>query len=120
MRQEYVEAIEEQGWKIWELEDGSVDLEKYSPAGEDFIISLTSTDNLAEALQDYYEDFDPEEHAGMWDEARRHGAMKGIPSLFTLVEDAKDIDKMIEELALAVTQACTKVRQSENKSIIVQ
>ena len=34
------EVCERLGWSVEEYEDGTVELEKYSPAGEDFIVTV--------------------------------------------------------------------------------
>ena len=48
--------------------------------------------------------FDVDEHVEMWIEARRNG-VRGVPSsIRELVEDAEDIDKMLEELADALAE----------------
>lgn len=98
-----IAACESLGWTVREYDDGSAELSQYSPAGEDFSLCV-ETENFAEEIRSYYEDFDPEEHAEMWIEAKRNG-VGGIPSIRRLIEDADAIDSMLEDLAIAVTQA---------------
>lgn len=93
-----IAACESLGWTVREYDDGSAELSQYSPAGEDFNFCV-ETENFAEEIRAYYEDFDPEEHAAMW-----YGK-RGAPNLHTLIEDADAIDSMLEDLAIAVTQA---------------
>lgn len=82
----------------WTLNIGTTDveLEKYSPAGEDFIFTV-SIDNFISDVIEYASDFDADEHAEMWVESR---GKNGVPSsIRTLIDDADDIDKMLQELS---------------------
>lgn len=93
-----IAACESLGWTVREYDDGSAELSQYSTAGEDFRFCV-ETDNFAEEIRAYYDDFDPEEHAAMW-----YGK-PGAPDLHTLIEDADEINSALEDLAIAVTQA---------------
>ena len=87
------------GWHC--NERNYVELEKYSPAGEDFgmIIDFDIEDTIESFMQDlkeYSEDFDVDEHVEMWLPSRGKG---GCPeSISELVEDAEAIRDMIVEL----------------------
>lgn len=77
-----------------------IGLEFYSDAGEDFIIDLNcdSAESFAEAFSEYARDFDPEEHAEMWIEAR--GTVSGVPQeISTLLEDANSIKEFLESVS---------------------
>lgn len=103
LRNEYKDILEEMNWYVCGYaEDGTVELEKYSPAGEDFIVCV-EVENFPEAVTDYYENFDIDEHIEMWVEARRNGAY-GVPSVRELVRDAEAIDEMLEQLAEALEE----------------
>lgn len=72
-----------------------------SDAGEDFIFVLgaTSKDAFIESLRNYYQEFDPEEHAAFW-----YGMNRGEPkSLRRLLSDADSIDEMLEDLTISMT-----------------
>lgn len=83
----------------WKIEYGTyvggevcVDLEKYSPAGEDFIFTVSVNDFEGDIIR-YWQGFDPEDHA------RTVHGMRGAPdSLRTLIEDADAIEAMVKEL----------------------
>lgn len=97
----YKEVCERLDWSVHEYEDGSVELEKYSPAGEDFIFS-TSSENFVREVKEYAAGFDVDEHVEMWVNSR---GTRGVPSsIRTLVEDAEAIDEMLEELADALAE----------------
>ena len=66
---------EDLGWEVYETED-DIELRKCSSLGEDFGFSVKA-DKFLEDLRDYYEDFDAEEHAAMWYNARNN--VRGVP-----------------------------------------
>lgn len=99
----YLEILDKHGWSVSSYtDDGRVELEKYSPAGEDFLMCV-EIENFPAAVMEYYEDFDVDEHIAMWIEAKQHGT-SGVPSARELVHDAEAIDKMLEELADALAE----------------
>ena len=103
MNERYREVCENRDWSVTVFDAGTVELEKYSPAGEDFIVAVDA-ENFVENVKKYAADFDPDEHIEMWVMARHNGA-KGVPSIRELVHDAEDIDKMLQELAAALQEA---------------
>lgn len=87
------------GWHC--NERNYVELEKYSPAGEDFsmIIDFDMDDpinSFLDDLKEYSEDFDIDEHVEMWLPSRGKGGCPG--SISELVKDAEAIKDMIIEL----------------------
>lgn len=114
----YIEACEKLDWTVHEGDGGTVDLEKYSPAGEDFCF-FVSIEHFAEEIREYAAYFDIDAHIEMWIEAR-HNGMSGVPSTRELVKDAEDIDTMLKELAEAVTKvedgSKEKAPEEENKT----
>lgn len=100
MKKQIRAIIEALGWRIIKCGGGTVELEKSSPAGEDFIFSV-SEKNIVADIEEYAETFDQDEHIDMWIGARKHGTA-GVPSTRELVEDAKAIEDMLEELARRV------------------
>lgn len=92
---------EDLGWEAYETED-DIELRKCSSLGEDFGFSVKA-DKFLEDLRDYYEDFDPEEHAAMWYNARNN--VGGVPqSLRALLDDAIEIDGMLENLCIELSR----------------
>lgn len=105
LEEKYRDALEKLDWRVCDYtDDGRVELEKYSPAGEDFIMCV-SVENFPEAVMEYYRDFDVDEHIEMWVEARKNGG-RDIPSVRRLAVDAEAIDNMLEELAFALEAIC--------------
>ena len=97
----YRDICESLEWAVTECDDGTVELEKYSPAGEDFIITVNAEDFVRE-VERYADDFDVDDHIAMWIEAKKNGTA-GVPSTRELVHDAEDIQEMLNELAEALT-----------------
>jgi len=100
--------IESYGWEITDCSFGvkkGYELSQYSPAGEDFSfdVEAESPDELVESVMRYATDFDPDEHAEMWIEARRYGR-GGIPSIRQLIQDADDLEEMLNALAEGLAQ----------------
>lgn len=83
-------------WAVEDEGDGSLRFSHTSPAGEDFSFSVSS-DDLIHQVQEYADDFDVSEHVAMWLEAR--GRVSGVPDAVTLVDDAKEIQAMLNTLA---------------------
>lgn len=103
MTQRERDICESMGWTV-SPDDTCVDLQKFSPAGEDFIFTVTEPDNFTEGVRAYADDFDIDEHIAMWIMARQNGGV-GIPSVRDLVKDAEDIDAMLGELAMELCKA---------------
>lgn len=103
LKKKYLDVLEKHDWAVSSYtDDGRVELEKYSPAGEDFIVCL-EVENFPEAVSEYAAGFDIDEHIEMWIEAKKNGT-RGVPSARELVHDAEDIDKMLQELAAALAE----------------
>lgn len=101
LEKKYLDVLGRQEWSISSYtDDGRVELEKISPAGEDFSMCV-NVKNFPEAVMEYYESFDVDDHIEMWVKARKNG-VSGVPPTRTLVADAEAIDDMLEHLAYAL------------------
>ena len=101
MNSKYIEVCERLDWTVHEYKDGSVDVAKRSPAGEDFSFGVSS-DHFVQEVKEYASYFDVDEHVELWVNGRGKG---GVPSrIRELVEDAEAIDKMLQELAAALAE----------------
>lgn len=93
--------LEEKGWWVNEYDD-SWEVGKHSPAGEDFFFSVEHDNDVKAAvrsIKEYAYEFDVDEHVSVWAEARQCGDRKGIPSIRALVQDADEIQEMLDDLA---------------------
>lgn len=104
------DTAEELGWRVY-IDETCWEFERYSPAGEDFVLSIPCGDVVKEVL-DYYEGFDTEDHVMMHMEAKKRG-MVGVPSLKELVRDADEIEEMLEELYDALHEVEENYYQEE-------
>ena len=102
MTERHVDICEALDWNVLKTpEDGYVELEKYSPAGEDFIFSV-GKENFVKDVREYADDFDEDEHVELWITSR---GKYGVPATAReLVEDAHAIKTMLRELAEALEQ----------------
>ncbi len=108
LRKEYQEILEERDWRVCcYTEDGRVELERFSPAGEDFIVCV-EVENFPDEILDYSDGFDMDEHIEMWVEARANGG-RDIPCARILVHDAEEIEKELDELAFELQEAERKL-----------
>lgn len=83
-------------WKVNEYKT-DVELEKYSPAGEDFLFCVDKN-NIIKNITEYADDFDADEHAEMW--VKNMHTVRGVPqSIRALINDADAIKEMLLELA---------------------
>ena len=90
------------GWGWHEYDDGSIELENWSPAGEDIVVTLAGKD-IAEEMVKYSSDFDVDEHVEPLVAIR---GTRGVPSsISVIVTDALEIEKMLDELACGVVLA---------------
>lgn len=96
------EKAEDLGWYVHFCQDNSIEFEKWTSAGEDFVFSIEGRDIVREVAE-YTYDFDADEHASMWINARER--VPGVPkSVRTLIDDADEIQKMLDVLADALRE----------------
>lgn len=107
MTEQHIAVCEALDWRVHDdpEEDYYVELEKHSPAGEDFIFGVQKG-NFVKNVREYADDFDVDEHVEFWIEER---GKNGVPATAReLVEDAEAIRDMLNELAVALAVASEK------------
>lgn len=95
------EYLEDNGWHVDECNIGPAndigwELSKYSPAGEDFFFAIEHNNDVEAAVQALKQcayNFDIDEHVQL------NLGGRGAPGVTELVEDAKEIQEMLDELA---------------------
>lgn len=93
--QKILDALADNNWKPYiDTDDSSIELEWYSPAGEDFMLSFNvkNDDDFLSMLFDAYMNFNPEQHA-----IENYG-MSGAPGLRVLLDDADAIEGELQRL----------------------
>jgi len=102
LKEMIINKAESLGWNVTVEEDNSWGFWQFSPAGEDFGFEVVAdTDDLVNAVAEYFESFDTEEHVMMWVDAKRSGT-SGVPSIRALCDDADEIDRMLSDLSEAL------------------
>lgn len=104
--EELQKYIEGKGWVISDCsfnEDIDWEISKHSPAGEDFCFNIqcsNAVEDAINAIAEYTNSFDEEEHIKMWLNAKDIDNNRlNVPSITKLVEDAKNIKQMLTELS---------------------
>ena len=100
-----LDVLEENDFSVCSIDEQGKEyvseLEWYSPAGEDVIITVWfngTNSGFVDAFTNYAADFDPDEHAEMWVESRFEN---GVPySIRELINDADAINEMLESMAI--------------------
>jgi hypothetical protein len=106
----FIDAVESLDWTV--RDNGTdIELENWSPAGENLII-YAEIDDLVGSLFDNYQGFDEDEHIEMLLQAKANG-FAGVPSARELVKDAEAITEMYKELADTVAAAYRKFTNGE-------
>lgn len=96
MNKQMKRICEKLDWKVNEYKT-DVELEKYSPAGEDFLFYVDKK-NIIKNITEYADDFDADEHAEMW--VKNMHTVRGVPqSIRALINDADAIKEMLLDLA---------------------
>lgn len=101
------DTLDDLGWSVTEYDDGW-EISQYSPAGEDFSFCIlrsnveSAFDFVREAIN-YSCCFDVEDHVKMWLEAKDYGT-SGVPDIMTLVDDARAINEMLDDLVNALLE----------------
>lgn len=102
MNEKYFEVFHRLDWNCSDVyENGDIELETWSPAGEDVVFDV-NTNNLVYEVRCYANNFDVDDHVLMWAE---HRGENGVPnSIRELVDDAEAIQDMLNELADALEE----------------
>ncbi len=105
-----IEALEANDWSLSEVyeQDGKyyVEIENYSPAGENIIETVWfdgTSKGFVQGLEELAESFDADEHAELWVDKR---GKNGVPeTIRELIDDADAIQEMLNEAAEKVKAA---------------
>ncbi len=110
-----IEIAEEHGWSVTVEEhrgnSKSIDLEfaQFTDRGQDFSFSAYMTDgdprSLIKSIDDYYENYDPDEEAILWAGPDGHGKNGAPYRLSEIIKDMEDVEAMVKELLDALIDA---------------
>lgn len=94
------------GWSYDYIGDDDIEISNYSPIGENLVESL-SIKHFSQYVKWLYEDFDVNEHVSNLI-IEKYNGLQDVPySISALLEDAKAIDQMYKNLAVAVSKVST-------------
>ena len=120
--QKLVEVAESLGWNVSLELDGcpsaaseyNVEMEKLSPAGEDFYFSISYRDaaGFVREVREFYNEFDPDEHIEELIVAK-HNGLRDVPRVSVLFNDSEAIDAMLLELTDALSDAYSHMEDDE-------
>ena len=97
------EICENRDWTVRTCEDGEIEIESWSPAGENILFYVYEDDGtFVDGVKRIAAEFDPEDHAELYIRIR---GTNGVPnSIRELLDDADAIDKMLQDLAAALAE----------------
>ena len=98
MNKKFRKAIEDLGWVVQSDTCITTDTRV---CDREICIECNEPNELKEEIRRRYENFDVDEEAEMYIEAKQNG-LKGVPSIRTLVNDLEDEEEKYEELWYAV------------------
>ena len=98
MNKEFKKAIEDLGWVVQSDTCITTDTDV---CGREICIECNEPSELKETIRSYYENFDVDEEAEVYIEAKQNG-LKGVPSIRTLVNDLENEEEKYTELWEAV------------------
>ena len=105
-RKKLEKVLESLDWYITSEYNNFIEIETFSSAGENLIDTLDSN-NIVDSAFNNYNNYNAEEHVQLWAEYSLNHE-KGVPNIFTLVEDAKDIEEKYRQLYLALDKEFNK------------
>lgn len=97
---ELVEKIEALGWKVEKEDENEYRIGKFSPAGQDFSVSIEGeeVEELIDSIDKAYENFDVSEQTYLWLDNTGHGRNGAPYEMRDLLEDMEACEKMIKDL----------------------
>lgn len=100
MNKKLIVKIEDLGWAIEEEGENEYRLAKYSPAGQDFSISVEgeNEDELVNSISQAYDNFDALAETYLWLDNTGHGANGAPYDMRDLLDDMETCERMILDL----------------------
>jgi len=112
-----IKAAESLDWSVT-YESGEFDFQKYSPAGQDFNMSITGNtlDELKENLYEWYRSYDCSEEAYLWLDKSGHGTNGAPYNMKDLYDDMQACEDMVKELAEKIQEIRIPEKQNNSPS----
>ena len=116
MNKEFKKAIEDLGWVV--QSDTCITTDT-GVCDREICIECNEPSELKETIRSRYENFDVDEEAEMYIEAKQNG-LKGVPSIRTLVNDLEDEEEKYAELWEAVEDLSNEEEDDEEDDDITE
>ncbi len=111
---EYLKVIEDCGWKV-NVMDEEIEIENWSPEGEDLVLYLRKDIDIYEQVCDISLNFDVDEHVEVYVNIR---GTRGVPSsISALVKDAEEIEDMYSILAAKLLKKKQEIERRRRKAV---
>lgn len=102
---------ENKEWKTFfheQVDRTTIEFENYTDRGQNLIVTIvvdnkSKQDDIATALFEYWQSYDPDEETSYWIGSDGHGKNGAPYHISDILEDMKQAEKMIEELYLEMT-----------------
>lgn len=109
LSEKVTDVIENNGWRLCSVErqgwEYYADMEKYSPAGEDYVFTAWFNGfdaDFIEKVCEYAEEYDADDHAA---DLVQYRGQRGIPnSIREIIDDAEAIGTMLEDLSVELAK----------------
>lgn len=100
------QKIKSEGWSIEEENENEYRLGKYSPAGQDFSITVEgeNIDEIIDSIYSAYEDYDVSYETYLWLDNSGHGTNGAPYELRDVLEDMEACEKYILALYNSLNQ----------------
>ena len=99
---QFQEIAERLGWNVT-IDGHHIDLQRYSPEGQDCNFSIRSDGNLVEEAYRLYENYDPSEETMMWVDESGHGKNGAPYHLKDILADMEAVEEMLRTLYLEIS-----------------
>ena len=91
------EVAEELGWKVYNNEN-SIELSKYTSAGQDFNFSIDKNSILFKEIKEYHDSYDPAEETMKWVDSTGHGINGAPDNLQDILNDMEEVKQNLKKL----------------------
>ena len=111
--EQVTETAESLDWNV-DIDDRYITFQWYSNAGQDFNVTINldginDIADMADAVYDYYESFDPDEEASYWIGDDGHGKNGAPYHLRDLLDDMEECKEKIYELYVSLCDLVKEV-----------
>lgn len=111
-----LDKARELDWVVTQEDDTIYNFAKYSPAGQDFNMSIDTEDDVdlfLDNLYEYWQDYDPEQETMYWLDDTGHGKNGAPYHMRDLLDDMEACQDMIDDLLVALNEYKNEIEEDE-------